>query len=344
MKVVSSPIPASSQKVSINLTSGETLEGYLRGFSSAMHELQFFREGEDSRMIEQTLSAKDIVYIGQHQNSTEKSVLTHQEHKLEELKITTIHSDTFHVQAYPALPHAPGFFAISNNTFTPYQRIFFYRHGIHFEEHPEKLGDLLISENLASPQDVKKALELQKKGTPALGTVLKDQGKINAKDIKHALDVQRHRDIKLGDILMERKLVTHAQVKAGLKEQIHSKKPLGTIFVEQQIISSKDLLSALHFQKHQKLKLGEILIEANLITDMDLEFALEEQKIRGMRLGEILLATEVITEEQLLYVLAKKFRLPAVDLDTYNINEMAESEVTRSVVEKYHVLPIDSDA
>ncbi|MDQ6990514.1 MAG: ATPase, T2SS/T4P/T4SS family [Mariprofundaceae bacterium] len=343
MKVLSPSIPKASQQVSINLISGETLKGYLRGFSSSMYELQFLREGEGGEVFEQTLFTKDIVYVGQHRNSSEESVLTRQEHKLEELKITTIHSDTFHVQVYPTLPLIPGFFAISNNTFTPFQRIFFYRHGIYLEERPEKLGDLLISENLASPQDVKKALDLQKKGTPALGTVLKDQGKINAKDIKHALDVQRHLDIKLGDILMERKLVTHGQITAALKDQIRSKKPLGTIFVEQGIITSKDLLSALHFQKRQKLRLGEILIEANLITDMDLELALEEQKIRGMRLGEILLVTEVITEDQLLYVLAKKFRLPAVDLDTYNMNEMAESEVRRSVIEKFKVLPIDSD-
>ncbi|MDQ6952928.1 MAG: ATPase, T2SS/T4P/T4SS family [Mariprofundaceae bacterium] len=342
-KIASSPRQASSQTVSINLLSGETLDGYLRGFSSAMHELHFFRTGADGQVIEQWLAAKDIVYIGQHHNEQSNDLPTYQEQKLEELKITTIHSETFHVQAYPALPHAPGFFAISNNKFTPYRRIFFYRRGIHFEEQPEKLGDLLISENLASPQEIQHALDLQKKETPPLGVVLKEQGKITVKDIKHALDVQRHKDIKLGDILMERKQVTQMQIKAGLKEQIRSKKALGTIFVETGVITSKDLLSALHFQKHQKLRLGEILVEAKLITDLDLDLALAEQKVRGLRLGEILLSTEVITEDQLLYVLAKKFHLPAVDLDTYSINEMAESEVTRSVIEKYQVLPIDSD-
>jgi len=308
-----------------------------------MEQLNFFRIDAEGQEVEQILPASDIVYIGQHhlkQGSTPPAMPMD---KFEELKITTIHSETFHIRAYPALPHAPGFFAVSNNQFTPYQRMFFYRRGIHLEEHPEKLGDLLISENLASPNDVQKALDKQKQGKPSLGAVLREQGKVSAKDIKHALDVQRDKDIKLGEILMERKLVNQAQIKASLKEQAHSQKPLGTILVEQGIITSKDLLSALHFQKHQKLRLGEILIEANLITDMDLEMALEEQKVRGLRLGEILLATEVINEDQLLHVLAKKFRLPAVDLENYSINEMAVSEVKRSVIEKYQVLPIDSD-
>ena len=57
----------------------------------------------------------------------------------------------------------------------------------------------------------------------------------------------------------------------------------------------------------------------------------------------MLLSSQVITEDELLAALSKKFRLPTVDLDDYEVNPIAGTEVGRDVIEKYQVMPIDSD-
>jgi len=333
------------QDVSINLMSGETIEGHLLGFSPIMNKLHFFEKNStDETTSSRKLSIADIVYVGLHQMPG--ALLEHQgklEH-MDELKVITVNQDNFEILAFPSMSNTPGFYAIGKNGNLPYERIFFYHHGIRYQEKPERLGDLLIDQENLDPEDIQQALDIQSKSMPHLGDVLKEQGKVNDSDLERALGIQNLQRMKLGDLLIDQELVTSEDIHDALQKQTQSTDlPIGHILKEQGKIQDSDIDSALEMQQRRKMRLGEILIEAHLITEDDIQLALAEQKVRGQRIGAILLDSHVITEDQLLTALARKFRLPTVDLDEYEINLISGKEIGRDIIEKYGILPIDSD-
>ncbi len=333
------------QDVSINLMSGETIEGHLLGFSPIMTRLHFFEKNRtDDSSTSRKLAIEDIVYIGLQRTPAALQGGGGKLEHLDELKITTVNQDSFHILASPAMSNTPGFYAIGNNDELPYECIFFYHHGIRYQEKPERLGDLLIDQEILDPGDIQQALEIQQHSMPPLGNVLEEQGKVKGADIEHALTIQNRQRMKMGDLLIDQELVTAQDVHDALQEQSQSADiPIGHILRDKGKVQDSDIDSALEMQQRRKMRLGEILIEADLITEDDLQHALAEQKERGQRIGEILLTSHAITEDQLLAALARKFRLPTVDLDEYDINPLSGKEIGRDVVEKYGILPIDSD-
>ncbi len=333
------------QDVSINLMSGETIEGHLLGFSPIMSKLHFFEKNRaDDAAASRKLAIEDIVYIGLHRPPG--TMIEHQgklEH-MDELKIITVNQDSFAILASPSMSNTPGFYATCKDGRLPFERIFFYHHGIRYQEKPERLGDLLIDQDILDQQDIQQALDIQAKSLPALGDILKEQGKVNDTDIKHALSIQSRQRMKIGDLLIDQELVNADDVHDALQEQSRSVDlPIGHILKEQGKVQDSDIDSALEMQQRRKMRLGEILLEAHLITEDDIQIALAEQKMRGQRIGEILLNSHVITEDQLLTALARKFRLPTVDLNEYEVNPISGIEIGRDVIEKYGILPIDSD-
>jgi len=337
------------QAVKINLMDGKNLSGYLLGFSPIMNKLHFIEINASGEEVSSKLSVKEIVYIGM-KHSTDAPVehpskLQH----MDELKIVTVNSEPFRVLVQPAMSHAPGFFAIGKDNDFPFERIFFYHHGIRLQEKPERLGDILVDQEIISAEDIEQAIQQQMQSMIPIGNILKEQGKLNDADLDRALSMQQAHEMKLGDLLVDQALVTNEDVEEALVEQAETKKdgeqkrPLGHILMSKGKVKDSDINSALQFQSRRKMRLGELLIEAGLIDDNDLQYALEEQKVRGQRIGEILLSSQVITEDQLLSALAKKFRLPTLDLDEYEINPMASEEIGREIIERYQVMPIDSD-
>jgi len=333
------------QNVTINLMAGQTITGHLLGFSPIMTKLHFFETGEEGQESSRKLDIEEIVYIAFHDPFTASA--EHSSGKLEhmdELKVITVNQDSFDILASPAMTNTPGFFAIGQDNSLPFERIFFYHHGLRYQEKPERLGDLLIDQELLDQEDLQQALKMQAKSMPHLGDVLKEQGKIKDEDLDFALKTQQIQRMKMGDLLVDQELVTPEDVHEALQQQAQSNDlPIGHILKEQGKIHEDDIHSALKMQQRRKMRLGEILTEAGLISEDDVQFALAEQKVRGRRIGEILLGSQMITEDELLSALAKKFRLPTVDLEAYDINPLAGNEVGREVIEKYAVLPIDSD-
>ncbi len=332
------------QQVTINLINGETLEGYLLGFSPIMRNLHFHENNRPDDAASRKLEANTIVYIGMWRSTDTTAEQPSKLQHMDALKIITVNLETFHVLASPVLSNSPGFFAISSDGSMQYERIFFYQHGIRYQERPERLGDLLVDQEILSLDDVQEALKKQAESMMPLGNILKEQGKISDEQLDQALEMQQLHQMKLGDLLINQDLVTSEDVKLALEHQLDEKdKPIGHILVEKGKVKDSDISSALEIQSRRKVRLGELLIEAGLISEQDLQYALEEQKVRGSRIGEILLNSHVITEDQLLSALAKKFRLPTVNLDDYEINPMAGIEIGREVVEKFQILPIDTD-
>ncbi len=64
-------------------------------------------------------------------------------------------------------------------------------------------------------------------------------------------------------------------------------------------------------------KLGEILVREGLITQDQLKKALQEQKSSGMRLGYTLVKLGLIEETEVTKMLARQYRMPAVDLSPF---------------------------
>jgi len=332
-----------AQNVSINLMNGDMLDGYLLGFSPIMNKLHFFQQSDANETLSRKLDIEDIVYIGLQASSDSEE---HSKQGMDELNIITVNSDKFEVFALPSMSNTPGFYALLKDQALPYRQMFFYHHGIRYQEKPERLGDLLIDQEVLGSEDVKQALKAQAKSIPSLGNVLKDLGKVEEDDIEQALEIQNLQRMKLGDLLVHQDMVSQADIHAALQEQSDPETddvPLGHILKKKGKIIETDIATALEIQKRRKMRLGEILIEAGLVTEDDIQFALEEQKVRGLRIGEVLLTSHVISEDQLLTALARKFRLPTVDLDDYEVNPEAGAEVGREVIEKYRVLPIDTD-
>ena len=332
------------QHVTINLITGETIEGYLLGFSPIMRKLHF-QEHNQPDDESRKLDIKDIVYIGMIGSTDTAPDHPSKLQHMDELKILTVNSETFHVFASPTTSNTPGFFAIGSDETLAYERIFFYHHGIRYQEKPERLGDLLVDQEVLTHEDIQEALDKQAELMLPLGNILKEQGKLNNDQLEQALEMQQLHQMKLGDLLVDQDLITSEDVELALEHQSENQdQPIGHILMEKGKVKDTDISSALEIQSRRKVRLGELLIEAGLISEDDLQFALEEQKVRGLRIGEILISSQVITEDELLSALAKKFRLPTVDLDDYEINPMAAIEIDRAVIEKYQILPIDSDA
>jgi type II secretory ATPase GspE/PulE/Tfp pilus assembly ATPase PilB-like protein len=152
-------------------------------------------------------------------------------------------------------------------------------------------------------------------------------------------------DEPLGKMLVQAGVAQPPDIERGLAMQRAARPTIGQILVEQKQVDAASVEQAAALQQRKRLRIGEVLVQAGLITPEILEKALAEQKVRGgKRLGEVLVDMSIITERDLASVLAAKFHLPFVDLDEYPINVAAADEVGNDLIEKYRVLPVDSDA
>ena len=87
-------------------------------------------------------------------------------------------------------------------------------------------------------------------------------------------------------------------------------------------------------------KLGEILVREGLITPDQLRKALLEQKGSGMRLGYTLVKLGFIEETEVTKMLARQYRMPAVDLSRFEVDPKILKLLTPDIAIKHTVLPL----
>jgi type IV pilus assembly protein PilB len=87
-------------------------------------------------------------------------------------------------------------------------------------------------------------------------------------------------------------------------------------------------------------KLGDILLREGLITQDQLKKALLEQKSSGMRLGYTLVKLGYIEETEVTKMLARQYRMPAVDLSRFEVDPKILKLLTGDIATKYTVLPL----
>ncbi|GBD32247.1 MAG: type IV-A pilus assembly ATPase PilB [Gemmatimonadales bacterium] len=87
-------------------------------------------------------------------------------------------------------------------------------------------------------------------------------------------------------------------------------------------------------------RLGDLLVREGLITREQLQKALQEQKVTGMRLGYTLVKLGFVQEVEITKMLARQYRMPAVDLSRFEVDPKIIKLVPADVAIKHTVLPL----
>jgi type IV pilus assembly protein PilB len=87
-------------------------------------------------------------------------------------------------------------------------------------------------------------------------------------------------------------------------------------------------------------RLGELLVREKLISLQQLRQAQDEQKKTGHNLGYALAKLGYVNDEEITNFLSNQYRLPAVNLDEYEIDQDVIKIVSREVCEKHGIVPV----
>jgi type IV pilus assembly protein PilB len=94
-------------------------------------------------------------------------------------------------------------------------------------------------------------------------------------------------------------------------------------------------------EQQKSILTGAIFLKEELVNPHQLQEALEEQKRSGGRLGDVLLSMGYIDEYQLAAYLSKLYGVPAINLDSFEIDLEALKYVSRESAIKYNLIPIN---
>ena len=89
--------------------------------------------------------------------------------------------------------------------------------------------------------------------------------------------------------------------------------------------------------------LGDLLVREGLITRDQLSTALQEQRENGTRIGYNLVALGYIKETELTRMLARQYRMPAVDLSSFEVDPKIARLIPAEMATKHLVLPLKRD-
>ncbi len=90
-------------------------------------------------------------------------------------------------------------------------------------------------------------------------------------------------------------------------------------------------------------RLGDLLVREGLITREQLEKALQEQRQNGTRVGYNLVKLGFIQETELTKMLARQYKMPAVDLSKFEVDPRIAKLIPGDLAIKHLVLPLKRD-
>ncbi|MDQ3521984.1 MAG: Flp pilus assembly complex ATPase component TadA, partial [Gemmatimonadota bacterium] len=87
-------------------------------------------------------------------------------------------------------------------------------------------------------------------------------------------------------------------------------------------------------------RIGDLLIREGLLSRDNLTRALEDARRNGNRVGMSLIKLELVSEQDLTRVLARQYRVPAVDIDNVKLDPKLVKLIPSDVALKHTVLPL----
>ena len=90
-------------------------------------------------------------------------------------------------------------------------------------------------------------------------------------------------------------------------------------------------------------RIGDLLFREGLITAEQLDKALQEQKQNGTRVGYNLVKLGFIQEIELTKMLAKQYKMPAVDLSRFEVDPKIAKMIPADLAQKNLVIPLKRD-
>ena len=87
-------------------------------------------------------------------------------------------------------------------------------------------------------------------------------------------------------------------------------------------------------------RLGDLLLKEGLITRDQLDKALQEQRASGTRIGYNLVKLGFVQETEITKMLARQYRMPAVDLSRFEVDPKIVKMVPADLAVKHLVLPL----
>src|ERR1700746_3108408 len=87
-------------------------------------------------------------------------------------------------------------------------------------------------------------------------------------------------------------------------------------------------------------RLGELLVREKLISLQQVRTAQEEQRKSGNNLGFALAKLGYISDGEITNFLSAQYRVPAVNLDEYEIDPEVTKLVSREVCDKHKIIPL----
>jgi len=90
----------------------------------------------------------------------------------------------------------------------------------------------------------------------------------------------------------------------------------------------------------QEIRLGDLFVREGLITGDQLQEGLAHAKTAGTRIGFALVDLGLVAEEELTRMLAKQYRVPAVDLSKVTVDPKILKLIPANVAQKHLVLPL----
>src|SRR5687768_2472787 len=91
------------------------------------------------------------------------------------------------------------------------------------------------------------------------------------------------------------------------------------------------------------MRLGDLLLKEGLVSREQLDKALQEQKQSGTRVGYNLVKLGFIPETELTKILARQYKMPAVDLSRFEVDPRIAKLVPADLALKHLVLPLKRD-
>lgn len=262
-------------EVSLGLLGDGEKHGFLIQFSPLMRILHL---QVGSNHLEH-FDVPEVAYVGFHRAEGVQPSLPALE-GMEEMIIHTVTGKRFHVQMVETKAHEEGFYAFIDSEDSPFERLFFYNHGVRTLETPKQIGQMLIDDKVASPREVQEALDeqqaLQKK---TLGGLLVEQQKVEPADIEMALAQQRKKPKQIGEILIEAGLIGEEDLQQALAEQsAHRGEKIGQILINMGFVTEEELISSLAKKFHMPfVDLDEYTINPLVVGEIDSDILLRFQ-------------------------------------------------------------------